>query len=42
MATDLTVVLEDKPGTLAQLGETWGKRASTLVEVVGSRAQGKV
>jgi hypothetical protein len=25
MATDLTVVLEDRPGTLAQLGETLGQ-----------------
>lgn len=41
MATDLTVILEDRPGTLAQLGETLGNAGINILGGCGIGSQGK-
>lgn len=41
MATDLTVVLEDRPGTLAELGEALGKAGINIDGLCGLPCQGK-
>jgi hypothetical protein len=41
MAKDLTVVLEDRPGTLAELGETLGKAGINIDAFCGLPCEGK-
>ncbi|MDR5682569.1 MAG: ACT domain-containing protein [Armatimonadota bacterium] len=41
MAKDLTVVLEDRPGTLAALGETLGRAGINIEGICGFTAAGK-
>jgi hypothetical protein len=41
MATDLTVVLEDRPGTLAALGEALGSADVNVEGVCGVRIEGQ-
>lgn len=41
MATDLTVILEDRPGTLAELGETLGKSNINIEGICGFPCEGK-
>jgi hypothetical protein len=41
MATDLTVVLEDRPGTLAALGEALGSADVNVEGVCGVRTEGQ-
>jgi hypothetical protein len=41
MAKDLTVVLEDRPGTLATLGETLGKAGVNIEGICGMAVGGK-
>ncbi len=41
MAKDLTVVLEDRPGTLADLGEALGKAGINIDGVCGLPCEGK-
>lgn len=41
MATDLTVILEDRPGTLAELGETLGNAGINVLGGCGFPCQGK-
>ena len=41
MATDLTVILEDRPGTLAELGETLGKAGININGGCGVHSEGK-
>ena len=41
MAKDLTVLLEDHPGTLADLGEALGKAGVNIEGVCGFPSQGK-
>ncbi|HXF83037.1 MAG TPA: ACT domain-containing protein [bacterium] len=41
MARDLTVVLEDRPGTLAALGETLGKAGVNIEGICGFPVGGK-
>jgi len=41
MAKDLTVVLEDRPGTLADIGETLGKAGINIDGLCGFPCQGK-
>jgi hypothetical protein len=41
MGKDLTVVLEDRPGTLAELGETLGKAGINIEGFCGLPCQGK-
>jgi len=41
MAKDLTVLLEDRPGTLADLGEALGKAGVNIEGVCGFPSQGK-
>src|SRR5437867_6996598 len=38
---DLTVILEDRPGRLADLGNTTGKAGINIEEVSGSTAEGQ-
>lgn len=41
MPTDLTVVLEDRPGTLADLGEALGVAGINIQAMTGSQFEGK-
>ena len=41
MATDLTIILEDRPGTLADLGETLGKAGININGGCGVQIEGK-
>jgi hypothetical protein len=41
MAKDLTVMLEDRPGTLADMGEALGKAGVNIEGVCGFPSQGK-
>ncbi len=41
MAKDLTVILEDRPGTLADMSETLGKAGINIDGVCGLRCEGK-
>ena len=41
MAKDLTVTLEDRPGTLADMGEALGKAGVNIEGVCGFPSQGK-
>ena len=41
MAKDLTVVLEDRPGTLADMGEVLGKAGVNIDGICGFPSQGK-
>lgn len=41
MAKDLTVMLEDRPGTLASLGEALGKAGVNIEGVCGVPSEGK-
>ena len=41
MAKDLTVVLEDRPGTLAAMGEALGKAGVNIEGICGFPAGGK-
>ena len=41
MATDLTVVLEDKPGTFAKLGEALGEAGVNIDGIAAVTAEGK-
>jgi hypothetical protein len=41
MAKDLTVMLEDRPGTLADMGEALGKAGINIEGVCGFPGQGK-
>ena len=41
MATDLTVILEDRPGELALLGETTGEAGINLLGVCALTGEGK-
>jgi hypothetical protein len=41
MAKDITVVLEDRPGTLAQLGEALGKAGINIDGICGFPSGGK-
>lgn len=41
MAKNLTVILEDRPGTLADLGETLGKAGINIDGVCGIPCEGK-
>jgi hypothetical protein len=41
MATDLTVILEDRPGTLAALGEALGSADVNIEGVCGMRIEGQ-
>jgi hypothetical protein len=41
MATDLTIVLENRPGTLAQLGETLGQAGINIVGGCGFESGGE-
>jgi hypothetical protein len=41
MAKDLTVTLEDRPGTLAEMGEALGKAGINIEGVCGFLSQGK-
>ena len=41
MAKDLTVLLEDKPGTLANLGEVLGKAGINIEGITGIASEGK-
>ena len=41
MATDLTIILEDRPGTLADLGETLGKAGINIAGGCGFPCEGK-
>ena len=41
MSTDLTVLLENKPGTLAELGETLGGTGINILGVCGLPVEGR-
>lgn len=41
MSVDLTVILEDRPGTLAEMGEALGKFGINIEGLCGFRCQGK-
>lgn len=41
MPTDLTVILEDRPGTLAELGEALGKAGVNMDGLCGFPSEGK-
>ena len=41
MAKDLTVILEDRPGTLADMGEALGKAGINIEGGCGFRSEGK-
>lgn len=41
MATDLTIILDDRPGTLAEFGETLGKAGINIEGIAGFAAGGK-
>ncbi len=41
MATDLTIILTDRPGTLAELGEALGKAGVNIEGVCGFPVEGK-
>lgn len=41
MSKDLTVILEDKPGTLARLGEALGKAGINIEGICGTTVEGK-
>jgi hypothetical protein len=41
MATDLTVVLDDRPGTLADLGETLGRAGVNIEGLCGVASEGE-
>jgi hypothetical protein len=41
MASDLTVILEDRPGTLAAVGEALGKAGVNIEGLCGFPSQGK-
>ena len=41
MAKDLTVILEDRPGTLADMGEALGKAGINIEGCCGFRSEGK-
>ena len=41
MATDLTIILEDRPGTLADMGEALGKAGINIEGGCGFRSEGK-
>ncbi|MEE9248880.1 MAG: ACT domain-containing protein [Dehalococcoidia bacterium] len=41
MATDLTVILEDRAGTLAAMGEALGKAGVNIDGLCGFRSEGK-
>jgi hypothetical protein len=41
MLTDLTVMLEDRPGSLAQMGEALGKAGINIEGICGVTVQGK-
>lgn len=41
MAKDLTVILEDRPGTLAGMGEALGKAGINIEGCCGFRSEGK-
>lgn len=41
MATDLTVILEDRPGTLADMGEALGKAGINIDGMCGFPCEGK-
>jgi len=41
MTTDLTVILEDRPGTLAELGETLGEAGINIEGICGIPVDGK-
>ncbi|MFQ5944193.1 MAG: ACT domain-containing protein [Anaerolineales bacterium] len=41
MATDLTVILEDRPGTLADMGEALGKAGINIDGMCGIPCEGK-
>ncbi|NIN63722.1 MAG: ACT domain-containing protein [Anaerolineae bacterium] len=41
MATDLTVILEDRPGTLADLGETLGRAGVNIDGLCAFTSEGK-
>jgi hypothetical protein len=41
MAKDLTVILEDRPGTLAELGETLGQAGINIDGLCGFPSEGK-
>ena len=41
MTTDLTVILEDRPGTLAEMGETLGKASVNIDGGCGFACEGK-
>jgi hypothetical protein len=41
MATDLTVILQDRPGTLADMGEALGNAGINIVGTAGFPCEGK-
>jgi hypothetical protein len=41
MPTDLTVILEDRPGTLAEMGEALGKSGVNMEGLCGFPSEGK-
>jgi hypothetical protein len=41
MAKDLTVILEDRPGTLAELGEATGRAGINIEGMCGTTAEGR-
>jgi hypothetical protein len=41
MATDLTIILEDRPGTMADVGEALGKAAVNIEGLCGFPCEGK-
>ena len=41
MTKDLTVVLEDRPGTIADLGEALGEAGINIVGICGIPCEGK-
>lgn len=41
MAKDLTIILEDRPGTLAELGEALGKAGINIEGLCGFPSEGK-
>jgi hypothetical protein len=41
MATDLTVILDDRPGTLAEMGEALGNAGINIDGVCGQPCEGK-
>lgn len=41
MATDLTLILEDRPGTLADLGEAAGKAGVNIDGLCGFPSEGR-